>query len=69
MSPQNQIVLEVLRKRGCITALNALVNYGIARLAARIEELRKLGFIIVTEMRKVNRKRYASYRLVTSVQI
>ena len=66
MSPQNQTILWLLQTKGSITPLNALVNFGITRLAARIEELRRMKFKIETVMKKVNRKRYASYRLITA---
>lgn len=44
--------------------MSALVNYGIARLASRIHELREIGVDIETEVKTVNGRRYAEYRLV-----
>jgi len=69
MSPQNRVVAEILVKKGVITPLNAMVNFKITRLAARIFELKKIGFKIDTVMKKINRTRYASYQLVATVQI
>jgi len=69
MSPQNTMVKDIPCKKGVITPLNAMVNFGITRLAARIFELKKIGFKIDTVMKKVNRKRYASYQLVATVTI
>ena len=46
-----------------ITSLQALEKGGCMRLAARIEELRKSGFPIVTEMAKQNGKAFARYRM------
>jgi hypothetical protein len=60
-SPQNMAVLKHLRKVGPLTPLSALVNFGVARLASRIDELRKMGYQIKTTIKVVNKKRYASY--------
>ena len=46
-----------------ITPLQALEKWGCMRLSARIEELRKAGFPIVTEMAKQNGKTFARYRM------
>jgi hypothetical protein len=46
-----------------ITPLQALEKWGCMRLSARIEELRKAGFPIVTEMAKQNGKIFARYRM------
>jgi hypothetical protein len=56
-------ILEALR-RGPITPLEALKDYGCLRLAARIEELRSSGHIIVTEMVKANGKKFGQYVLI-----
>jgi hypothetical protein len=64
MSPQNRMVATHLLKIGALTPMSALVNFGVARLAARIDELHKLGFgCIHTTIKQVNRKRYASYTI------
>jgi len=46
-----------------ITPLQALEKWGCMRLSARIEELRKAGYPIVTEMAKQNGKTFARYRM------
>ena len=63
MTKQNSLVLDHLHKIGPLTPLSALVNYGVARLAARVDELRSMGHYISTELKTVNHKRYASYTL------
>ncbi len=47
-----------------ITHMEALTLFGCARLAARIEDLRKLGHNIITETVKKNGKAFAKYHLV-----
>jgi hypothetical protein len=46
-----------------ITPLQALHKFGISRLGARILELRREGYNIVTEMTHKNGKRFAKYTL------
>ena len=65
---QRQKVLRFLRDFGSITALDAIREFGIMRLAARIWELRKMGFSIEKVMEEsLNRYgekvRYARYKL------
>lgn len=50
-------------KRGSITPLTALKQYGCLRLAARISDLRDQGLPIVTKMVTRNGKHFASYSL------
>lgn len=65
---QRNMVLNHLEKYGSITPKQAEERYGIMRLGARIFELRKLGYQIVTVMEK-NKNRfgvetqYARYHL------
>lgn len=64
VSPQARKVLRHLEKNRSITPLEALGVYGIFRLAARVYELRKEGFdVITTYMRDDNDKPYAKYVL------
>ena len=51
-------------KKSPITPLDALSNYGCMRLAARINDLRFQGYLIETDMKERDGKRFASYRLV-----
>ena len=48
MPSQNQKILDHLRNRGPITPMDALKLYGCFRLAARINELRRMGIVIKT---------------------
>lgn len=53
---QEYVVLSHLRKYGSITSKEAMNEYGIMRLGARIYNLKKLGYIIDTVTEKsVNR--------------
>jgi hypothetical protein len=56
-------VLKHLREFGPLTPMSALINYRIARLAARVNELKILKYDITTTMCKINHRRYASYAL------
>ena len=57
---QRRAVLNHLKTFGNITPVTALRDYGIFRLAARIDELRKEYEI---ETQRVGEKRYARYVL------
>lgn len=46
---QTEKVLRHIRYFGSITALEAMSEYGIFRLAARIADLKKSGYPIVSE--------------------
>ena len=62
---QKLMILNHLESKGSISALEALSLYRINRLAARVEELRKSGHDIETEMKTdMTGKRYARYRLI-----
>lgn len=62
---QKQQVLSHLRRLGSISPAEALRDYSITRLAARIGDLKKDGFNIEAEMRQhpVTGVRYARYTL------
>lgn len=53
---QTEIVLGHLTDAGPLTAREALVSYGIMRLAARVHELREAGYTIETRTRKVKNR-------------
>ncbi len=59
---QNDQILKHLKK-GPITPMEALTDYGCFRLAARINDLKNAGHNIVMHMVEENGKRYAKYRL------
>ena len=62
---QCEIILKHLKSQGSITPLEALASYGIMRLSARIDELRKSGHDINTDRETSGAgKTYARYRLV-----
>lgn len=68
MRGQKERILRHLEDYGTITQGEAIQDYGIMRLASRIDELRKMGYPIQTEMvRGRNRydeeTRYARYRM------
>lgn len=65
------IILCHLKSKGSITTKEAREICQCERLAARIDDLRRMGYPILTEMRKyINDKgrlvRYAEYRLEDS---
>jgi len=65
---QSQVILEHLKKHGSITQKEAIDNYGIMRLGARIWDLKRQGHVISTERetgvnRYGERTAYARYRL------
>lgn len=68
---QCERVLRHLNDYGSITCAEAVYEYGIMRLPARVSDLKRLGFPIETE-RKKGKNRYgenvsfASYSLVKS---
>ena len=54
---QKEIVLEHIRRYGGITAAEAMNEYGIGRLSARIWDLRHDGIEIINDRQK-SRNRY-----------
>lgn len=64
---QKQIILRHLNSGRHLTILEAMSLYRIFNLKARIEELRRAGHNITTEMRSdPTGKKYARYRLEKS---
>ena len=62
---QKKIVLDHLRKRGSITAFEAIMDHNIFRLSARIFELIADGHKIEAEWRvnETTKKHYVRYHL------
>jgi len=62
---QKKLIIKHLNKHRTINPLQALNLYGCFRLAARISELKDMGFIIDTtfEVDKHTKKKYAVYSL------
>ena len=50
-------------KRKWITPLDAYLGCGCLRLAARIRDLKNLGYIVATKMVNKNGKHFAAYRV------
>lgn len=53
---QNQRILDYLDSHGSITQLEALSQLGIMRLASRISDLRKRGYMIESKMDTVHNR-------------
>lgn len=60
---QSEAILAHLKQGHTLTPIDALNLFGCFRLAARIIELRRLGYNIVTE----GDKNYAVYRLINGI--
>jgi hypothetical protein len=61
---QNDMVLTHLKRYRSITFGDSLPRYGIARLAARIYDLKCMGHQIFSEIKTENGKRFAVYTLI-----
>lgn len=65
---QNERILRHLEDYGSITQMDAMQDYGIMRLASRVNDLRREGHPIVTEVvegrnRYGEKTRWARYRM------
>ena len=60
---QNSDILAALKRGTRITPLQALYWWGCFRLAARVDDLRKKGWLIRTEMVEQRGKKFARYSL------
>jgi hypothetical protein len=61
---QSEQILEALQEGRSLTFLDALNEFGCARIGARVFELKQKGYRIKTTLRKLpSRKRVASYSL------
>ena len=60
---QSDQILRYLKRRGSITAAQAIKHMGCYRLAARIYDLRRKGFEILTVLEKTKKRSgaYAKY--------
>lgn len=65
MKPQDQQILEHLKSGKSLTPIDALREYRVLRLAARIRDLRDDGYPIITVMETDKRtgKRWARYSM------
>ena len=62
MTTQCEQILAPLRK-GTLTPIDALNNYGVFRLAARVKDLRDQGHDVVTIREVQGEKVFARYQL------
>lgn len=68
--PQEQTILEHLRKHHSITSWEAIQKYGITRLADRIFKLKKAGHDIETVMKyPADGSRFGIYLLKDNIEI
>lgn len=68
LTPQAKTVLTHLRNK-TITPMQAIVTYGIARLASCIHEIRRAGYTVDTEIEHDERgHRFARYRMRSGIQ-
>lgn len=67
---QTEKILQALQQGRELTPKDALTEFGCMRLAARVEELRKRGYDIVSTVSQdpQTRKRYAHYHLKMATQ-
>lgn len=73
MAKQCELVLMHMKKYGSITHMDAEREYGIARLASRISDLRRQGVAITADIvtgknRRGEKTHYAVYKLVEEVK-
>ena len=73
MANHRELILMHLKKYGSITHKEAEAEYDCARLASRINELRRMGIAIETEMiagkgKHGGKTNYARYRLVEATE-
>ena len=61
---QDQLILAHLLTGKTITPIEALRKYGTFRLSARVFNLRKQGYNVVTDIVYKNGKHFASYSLL-----
>jgi biotin operon repressor len=60
---QTQQILKYLQSGNKITGMDALQLFGCFRLAARVQELREIGYEVKSQLIKINGKRIAEYWL------
>lgn len=60
---QNELIVQHIRKAGSISRREAMLDYSIQNLTARINDLRKDGYKIKTKIRShpVTGQKYARY--------
>lgn len=66
---QSDEIIDYLKSGQSLTSLDALYKFRVMRLAARIEQLRKQGYQIETEIVKSDGKKWAKYYIPKPKQI
>lgn len=61
MKSQKTEVIEYIKKNGSITSYEAYQRLGITQLGARLDDLRKDGYVFVTEWAHAKRKGKMKY--------
>lgn len=61
---QEYMILEYIKKKGCITNLEALLNLGVMQCPARIFGLKKKGYNIQTRWKNVEDRYGKTKRVV-----
>lgn len=65
---QCEKILAYIQENGSITPLDALREFGCMRLASRVNDLKRAGYVIISEMETNQNKygdtvKYARYRM------
>lgn len=60
---QTKEILGALKKGQHITAIDALREFNCFRCAARVNDIKNMGYDVHTEIVKENGKRFASYSM------
>lgn len=55
MTSQNELLMAYLAQGHEVTQIDAINKLGIGRLAARVFEIKRKGFPVVVEMRKIKK--------------
>lgn len=64
LKPQAKTILRHLRKHGHISPMQALVVYAISRLAPCIFDIRNVGYIVETQVKRdAQGHKYAKYTM------
>lgn len=63
ITTQKQVVLKHLKRRS-LTSWDAIMHYGVTRLADVVFKLKSEGYTINTKIEKAEGKRWAKYTLV-----
>lgn len=61
---QTKAIIRHMMTIGPITSLIAVREYGCLRLAARIDDIKKMGLIVYSRRTTSNGKNYSEYALV-----